>query len=76
MKKYISVLLAILFCISLSVTALCETVTISPEDTSIPNSQSSLVTYGDSWINWAWIIGIALVVILVVIIIIKNKNKK
>lgn len=75
MKKYISVLLAVIFCFTLSVTAFAETVTIGPDDVSNPDIKTSVLTYGGGFGFWLWvIIAVVVVVGLFVIIIKKNKN--
>ena len=77
MKKYISFILAFLFCFACSVTALAETVVLAPESVSDPDVKTSiLVQGGPGFWSWFFIILAAIVVVFAVIIFINKKRDK
>lgn len=73
MKKYISLILGVVFCFIFSVTALAETVIIAPEDVSNPDIKTSVLTTDNGL--WLWI-GIAVIAVIIVVLIIAKKRKK
>ena len=75
MKKFISFITAVISCVSLSVTALAETIIIAPSEVSDPDIKTSVLVEGNGipWIIWV-LLGF-MVLATVMVIINKKKNK-
>lgn len=76
MKKYISFILALIFCFACSVTAFAETVVISPDNMSDADVKTSVIVQGGGFGMWFLVIFAAVIALFALIIIINKKRDK